>query len=482
MFPGIDAAQLSRRAILGRGAQGIGSIALASLMNSLGGTNAAQAAPSIATDKWPGVVRPLHVPPRAKRVIWLYMAGGMSHLETFDYKPKLAELHGQPMPESITKGQQVAQLQGQKLNCFAPQHPFQKYGQSGQEISTIFPLVGEKIADEICIVRSLHGEAINHDPAHTLMNTGTMIAGRPSAGSWLLYGLGAETDELPGFVVMVSTGKYGQKQPIAARQWHSGFLPSKFQGVEFRSTGDPVLYLNNPPGVSVNQQRDLVDAIHQLNGLEQQAVDDPEIATRISQYEMAFKMQASVPGLMDVRDEPQHILDLYGTKGGDGTFASNCLLARRLAERGVRFIQLYHRDWDHHGAVKDHVAGSAGEVDRGTAALVSDLKQRGMLDDTLIVFGTEFGRTPMAQGNGRDHHIAGFTMWFAGGGIKPGISYGATDEFGYFATENKVSINDVHATLLHQLGIDHKKLTYRYQGRDFRLTDVAGKVIEPILA
>ena len=470
--------QLTRRTLLGRGARGIGAIALTSLLNpSL--RNVASAAAD--ADRWTGVVRPMHFTPKAKRVIWLYMAGGMSHLETFDYKPKLKELHGQPMPESITQGQQIAQLQGQKLNCFAPQHEFKKYGKSGQEISTIFPLTGEMIADEMCIVRSLHGEAINHDPAHTFMNTGTMIAGRPSAGSWLLYGLGADTDDLPGFVVMVSTGKFGQTQPIAARQWHSGFLASRFQGVEFRSTGDPVLYVGNPKGVSLGRQRDIVDTVQYLNRIENEAVDDPEIATRISQYEMAFRMQSSVPGLMDIREEPQHVLDLYGTKGGDGSFASNCLLARRLAERGTRFIQLYHRDWDHHSTVKEHSAGTAAEVDRGVAALVTDLKQRGMLDDTLIVFGSEFGRTPMAQSNGRDHHMAGFTMWFAGGGIKGGTSYGATDEFGYNAVENKVSVHDVHATVLYLLGIDHLKLTYRFQGRDFRLTDVGGEVIKPIL-
>lgn len=474
---------LTRRAMLGRGARGMGSIALASILNPLHPLASQIANAATATsDRWTGVVHPLHFTPKAKRVIWLYMAGGMSHLETFDYKPKLKELHGQPMPESVTKGQQIAQLQGQKLNCFAPQHEFKKYGQSGQEFSTVFPLLGEMAADDMCIVRSLHGEAINHDPAHTFMNTGTMIAGRPSAGSWLLYGLGADTEDLPGFVVMVSTGKFGQKQPIAARQWHSGFLESRFQGVEFRSTGDPVLYVANPKGVDIGKQRDIVEAVQKLNAIENEAVDDPEIATRISQYEMAFRMQASVPGLMDVRDEPKHILDLYGTQGGDGTFGSNCLLARRLAERGVRFIQLYHRDWDHHGSVKAHSAGTAAEVDRGAAALISDLKQRGMLDDTLIVFGSEFGRTPMAQGDGRDHHIAGFTMWFAGGGIKGGTSYGATDEFGYFATENKVSVNDVHATMLHLLGIDHQKLTYRFQGRDFRLTDVRGEIIKPILA
>jgi hypothetical protein len=335
----------------------------------------------------------------------------------------------------------------------------------------------------MCIVRSLFTEAINHDPAHTFMNTGAMITGRPAMGSWLVYGLGAETDSLPGFVVMVSTGNFGQKQPIASRQWHSGFLPSRFQGVEFRSTGDPVLYVSNPKGVTPQRQQDLVAAVEKLNRIEDESVHDPEIATRISQYEMAFRMQTSVPSLMDIRDEPKSILDLYGTKGGDGTFASNCLLARRLAERGVRFIQLYHRDWDHHGAIKEHVAGTAAEVDRGVAALITDLKQRGMLHETIIVFGSEFGRTPMAQGNGRDHHLAGFTMWFAGGGFKGGTSYGATDEFGYRAVEDRVSVHDVHATLLFLMGIDHARFTYEFQGLDARLTGVEpSRVLTELLA
>ncbi|WP_152053803.1 DUF1501 domain-containing protein [Tautonia marina] len=462
----------TRRGFLGRAACGVGSLALAGLLQGRAG----------AIDRRTGILAQPHYPIKAKRVIWLYMAGGMSHLETWDPKPKLAELHGQPMPESITAGQQIAQLQGQTLNCFAPQHPFQRYGESGQEISTIFPRIGETIADDICILRSMHTDAINHDPAHTLMNTGSMISGRPSMGSWLLYGLGNEIDNLPGYVVMVSTGKYGQSQPIAARQWHSGFLPSEFQGVQFRGQGDPVMYVKSPQGVTPDRQRDVVEAVEALNAIEAEAVDDPEIAARISQYELAFQMQTSVPDLVNFSDEPAHIRELYGTEGGDGTFASNCLLARRLAERGVKFIQLYHRDWDHHGAIKDHVAGTAAEVDRGVAALVSDLKQRGMLDDTLIVFGSEFGRTPMAQGNGRDHHLAGFSMWLAGGGIKPGIHFGATDELGYHAVENRVHINDLHATMLYLLGIDHTKLTYRFQGRDFRLTDVGGSVVQDILA
>ena len=464
----------SRRAFLGRTAHGVGAAALGSLLFQSG--RGADKPVSL------GAVSPLHHEPKAKRVIWLYMAGGMTHLETFDPKPKLAEMHGKPMPESFTKGKQIAQLQGSKLNCFGPQHEFKRWGKSGLEISSIFPKLGESCADDMCILRGMHGDAINHDPAHTLMNTGTMIAGRPSAGSWLWYGLGSEAKDLPGFVVMVSTGRFGQSQPIAARQWHSGFLPGKYQGVHFRGQGDPVLHARSPGGVSKGQQRDVIDAVSKLNKLEAEAVDDPEIATRISQYELAFQMQTGLPDLTDFAKEDKKTLDLYGTKGGDGSFASNCLMARRLAERGVRFIQLYHRDWDHHGAVKDHSAGTAKEVDQGVAALLTDLKQRDMLKDTLVVFGTEFGRTPMAQGNGRDHHIAGFSVWLAGGGVKGGMSYGATDEFGYAAVEDKTHINDLHATMLHLMGIDHLKLTTKYQGRDFRLTEVAGEVIRKVLA
>jgi hypothetical protein len=409
------------------------------------------------------------------------MAGGPSHLETLDFKPALARMNGQPMPESFTKGKPIAQLQGKKLVCFGPQHAFRRSGQSGQEICEIFPQIGT-IADEICIIRSMVTEAINHDPAHTYMNTGTTISGRPAFGSWLNYGLGSECDNLPGFVVLTSLGKFGQAQPIASRQWHSGFLPSRFQGVEFHSKGDPVLYVGNPQGVDRRRQRDVVATVQQLDRLQDEVVDDPEIATRISAYETAFRMQASVPELMDISDEPRSILKLYGTAGGDGSFAANCLLARRLAERGVRFIQLYHKDWDHHGSIREHVAGTAREVDQGAAALIKDLKQRGMLDETLVVWGGEFGRTPMAQGDGRDHHIKGFSLWLAGGGIKPGITLGATDELGYEAVQDVVHVNDLHATLLHLFGIDHERLTYRYQGRDFRLTDVAGRLVKSIIA
>ena len=459
----------ARRTFLKRSAISLGSAALATTLPV-----STRAETSVADG-------PQHFPARAKRVIFLCMAGGPSHLETLDYKPKLAELHGQPMPASYTTGQPIAQLQGRELKCFGPQHPFRQFGESGQTICSLFPHTG-KIADELCIVRSVRTEQINHDPAHTFMNTGTAISGRPSMGSWLQYGLGNMSDDLPGFVVMSSIGKFGQSQPIAARQWHSGFLPSRYQGVEFRSAGDPVLYVNNPRGVSRDAQREVVDTINKLNRLHDGLVDDPEIATRIAQNELAFRMQASVPELMDVADEPQHVLDLYGTQGADGSFASNCLLARRLVERGVRFVQLYHRGWDHHGGIQKNMVGTAGEVDQPAAALVQDLKQRGMLDDTLVVWAGEFGRTPMAQGNGRDHHIKGFSMWMAGGGVKGGISHGATDELGYNAVEDVFHVHDFHATMLHLLGIDHLRLTYRYRGRDFRLTDVHGNVIEEILA
>jgi Protein of unknown function (DUF1501) len=473
--------EISRRTFLGRTSAGLGALTLASLLGTGSVRGSCGASADIGADRWLGTVNPPEWRPRAKRVIHLYMAGGPSHLDTFDYKPKLAEMHGQPMPDSYTKGQPIAQLQGAKLTCFAPQHPFRKCGQSGQEISEIFPHLAT-IADEIAIVRSMKTEAINHDPAHTFMNTGTTISGRPSMGAWVLWGMGAECDNLPGFVVLNSLGKYGQAQPIAQRQWHSGFLPSRFQGVEFRSKGDPVLYVSRPKGVDARSQREVVSAVQALNQVQDTVIDDPEIATRIAQYEMAFRMQMSVPELMDTSDETQETLNLYGTAGADGSFAGNCLLARRLVERGVRFIQLYHRDWDHHGQLKDHIKHTAGEVDQGATALILDLKRRGMLDDTLILYGGEFGRTPMAQGNGRDHHMKGFSMWLAGGGIKAGIAHGATDELGYNSVEDVVHVHDLHATILYLLGIDHTKLTYRFQGRDFRLTDVAGNVVTNLLA
>jgi hypothetical protein len=391
-------------------------------------------------------------------------------------------MNGEPMPESFTRGQQLAQLQRQKLICFAPQYSFRKFGKSGQEMTEIFPHIGS-VADDLCIIRSMYGEQINHDPAHQVMNNGSILAGRPSFGSWLLYGLGSGSDNLPGFVVIVSTGRGGSMQPIAARQWSAGILPSRFQGVKISSFGDPVSYIDNPAGIDAASQREAIEAIVSLNQSRYQTVRDPEILTRISQYEMAFKMQTSVPELVDMSKEPQRVLDAYGAKPGDGSYASNCLLARRLAERGVRFIQLYHRDWDHHSGVKTGMALKAEEVDRPTAALINDLKERGMLDDTLVIFGGEFGRTPMSQtGDGRDHHIKAFSYAVAGGGVKSGITYGATDELGYAAEEHPVSIHDFHATMLHLLGIDHTRLAVQFQGLDVRLTGVTGTVVKDILA
>ncbi|KAA0143016.1 DUF1501 domain-containing protein [Gimesia chilikensis] len=452
---------VTRRSFLRQSALGIGPAALLSLLSR----------DAQSSDLGQGVIGKPHFPPRIKRVIHLCMAGGPSHLETFDDKPTLREMHGKPMPESLTKGQQVAQLQGRELKCFAPQFEFKSFGESGQRICSQFPQIGS-VADNLCIIRSMYTDQINHDPAHTLFNTGSSQAGRPSMGSWLLYGLGQECDDLPGYVVLTSVGKGGQAQPIAARQWHSGFLPSRFQGVQFQSTGAPVLYLNRPDGVSMQQQKRLVQTVNQLNHSFDDLVHDSEIATRIGQYEMAFRMQTSVPGLMDLASETKETLSAYGTEGGDGTYASNCLLARRLLERGVRFVQLYHRAWDHHGGIKRSIEITAKEVDQATAALIRDLKQRGLYDDTLIVWGGEFGRTPMAQGSGRDHHIKGFSLVLGGGAIQGGKSYGTTDEFGYAAAENPVHVRDFHATLLHLFGIDHRRFSYRFQGLDFRLTGV----------
>ena len=461
----------SRRTFLRKGLGTLGMFALSSLLD----------AETPSGDKWQGVVHPLHYPQKAKRVIFLYQAGGPSHLETFDFKPKLLEMNGKGMPESFTTGQQIAQLQGKALNCFGPQYGFKKFGKSGQEICELFPHIGS-VADDVCILKSMWTEQINHDPAHTIMNTGMILPGRPSFGSWVLYGLGAETDNLPGYVVLMSTGKGGQMQPIAARQWSAGFLPSKFQGVKFNSVGSPVLYIDTPNGLGSDLQKASIEAINALNKEQYGTLKDPEILTRVAQYEMAFKMQASVPDLVDMSKEPQSVMHMYGAKPGDGSFASNCLLARRLAERGVRFIQLYHRDWDHHSGIKANIPIKAEETDKATAALITDLKQRGMLDDTIVIWGGEFGRTPMSQGDGRDHHIKGFSFMVAGGGFKSGITYGATDDLGYAAVENPIGVHDFHATLLYLMGIDHKRLTVKYQGQDARLTFTSGEVVKPILA
>jgi hypothetical protein len=469
----------NRRSFLGRASMGIGGVALAALLGDAPPLTGAEKQGAAPLSGLP------HFAPKAKRVIFLCMAGGPSHLETFDYKPELARMDGQPMPESFTKGQPIAQLQGKELKCLGPQYKFHRHGESGQEIADILPHTAS-IADEIAIVRSMRTDQINHDPAHTVMNTGTSISGRPSMGAWVTYGLGVESQDLPGFVVLTSVGGRNP-QPIASRQWGAGFLPSRFQGVEFYSHGDPVHYVRNPAGVSREQQRHLVDAVSQLNQLRNEQVHNPEIDSRIAQLELAFRMQRSIPELMDFSDEPEHVLEQYGTQGSDGSFAANCLLARRLAERGVRFIHLYHRGWDHHGDLTRYMETCCGLCDGPTAALVKDLKQRGMLDETLIIWGGEFGRTPMFQGKGklpgRDHHIRGFSMWLAGGGIRGGVTYGATDELGYNAVENVVHVHDLHATMLHLLGIDHQRFTVKFQGLDFRLSGVEpARMVKEILA
>lgn len=464
----------SRRTFLQRSFAGIGGMALSQLMGV--GSKGSAALPFLQSQGG------LHFPARAKRIVHLCMAGGPSHLESFDPKPQLDALNGQPFPESFTAGQQLAQLQGSKLIARGSFTKFKKWGESGIEISELFPHIGS-IADDICVVRSMVTEQINHDPAHAFMNSGSILKGRPSMGSWLLYGLGAESQDLPGYVVMVSRGNQPD-QPISARQWSAGFLPSKFQGVQFQSKGSAVHYVGSPDGVCQSTQRQVIDEIQRFNGALRDERVDPEIETRISQYEMAFRMQSSVPELSDMRDEPQHILDMYGVKQpGDGSFASNCLLARRMLERGVRFVQLYHRGWDHHSDIEKIMPDSAARTDQPSAALVKDLKQRGLLEDTLVIWGGEFGRTPMGQGTGRDHHIKGFSLWMAGAGIKPGMVHGATDELGYAAVQDVVHVRDLHATLLHQFGIDHARFSTKFQGLDYKLTGVEpAKAVQGIMS
>ena len=467
---------LARRTFLHRSAYGLGGMALASLLDRafLGRAAAAPAG-------WNGVLTEPHFPIRARRVIHLCMAGGPSHLETFDWKPRLKALHDQPFPESFTRGQQLAQLQNKELKARGAFCTFTRCGAAGIEISDLFPHL-QGVADDLCVIRSLQTEQINHDPAHAFMNTGSIIKGRPSMGSWLLYGLGSETENLPGFIVLNSAGKYGL-QPVSARQWSAGFLPSRFQGIQFQSRGDAVHFVGNPPGIPPSRQEETIAEINRLNGILAEDHLDPEIQTRIAQYEMAFRMQASVPDLTDFRGEPREMLDLYGVKEpGDGSFASNCLLARRLAERGVRMIQLYHRAWDHHGEIEKAMPSAAADVDRASAALIRDLKQRGLLDDTLILWGGEFGRTPMGQGSGRDHHILAFSVFMAGGGVRAGTTFGSTDELGYRAVDDVVSVHDLHATLLALLGVDHRRLTVKYQGLDARLTGIAGNVVRGVMA
>src|SRR5688572_5210252 len=462
----------SRREFFGRFAVGIGGAALMSLLN-----RDAAAGPA-AANPFRGILDAPHIAPRAKRIIYLFMSGGPSQHDLFDYKPLLNEMNGKDLPASVRMGQRLTGMSAHQatLPLAGSVFKFAQHGQSRAWVSELMPETA-KIADELCFVRSVHTEHINHDPAITFFQTGHQLPGRPSFGAWLSYGLGSANENLPAFVVLISKDRIDQ--PLYARLWGNGFLPSIHQGVQFRSGGDPVLYLKNPAGVSQQSRRKMLDRLAELHRLQFDDLGDPEINARVAQYEMAFRMQTSVPDVMDVSGEPESVFQLYGEEARDpGTFAANCLLARRLAERDVRFIQLYHPGWDHHGNLPANIRHQAKDVDRASAALITDLKQRGMLDDTLVVWGGEFGRTNYSQGKltatdyGRDHHPRCFTSWLAGGGVKPGLTYGATDDFGYNVTENPVHVHDLQATILHLLGIDHEKFTYKFQGRYYRLTDV----------
>jgi len=471
---------LTRRAFLTRSTTGLGTIALASLLNPL------RASASAGVDPSTGVLAPLHLAPKAKRVIYLFQSGAPSHLDLFDPKPTLKEMTGEELPPSVRMGQRITGMTaGQSvLKCVGPAYEFQRYGRSGVELSSLLPHTGSMV-DNLALIRSMYTDPINHDPAVTFFGTGNQQPGRPTMGAWLAYGLGNENENLPSYVVLTS-GSGGQS--LQARYWGNGFLPGNFQGVQLRSQGDPVLYVSNPPGVSMTARRQLLDAMQDLNRRQLGALNDPAIATHIENYELAFRMQTSVPELMDIAKEPKEVLDLYGAVPGKPSFANNCLLARRLAERGVRFIQLCHRDWDHHGGLPDGIKTQTKNTDQGSAALLQDLKQRGLLDDTLVIWGGEFGRTAYSQGEisktnfGRDHHPRCFSIWMAGGGVKPGIVLGRTDDFGYNIVDSPVSVHDLHATMLHLLGIEHTRFTYRFEGRDFRLTDVHGELVQSLLA
>ena len=469
--------QFNRRALLRGSAAALGSASLASLLARDG-----LAAPQGAT--------PTHFTPKAKRVIYLFQSGGPSHLELYDHKPKLKELHGTELPDSIRQGQRLTGMtSGQKsFPVIAPKFGFHQSGQAGTWISDLLPHTS-KVLDDICLVRSMHTEAINHDPAITFIQTGSQQPGRPSLGAWLSYGLGNEAEDLPAFIVLISHGSgKDSNQGLLERLWGSGFLPSNHQGVKLRGSGDAVLYLSDPPGIDRELRRTMLDSLAKLNQRQLAQSGDPEIATRISQYEMAFRMQSSVPDLTDLSRESAQTFELYGEDAKKpGTYTANCLLARRLLERGVRCVQLYHRGWDQHGGLPTNIPLQCRDIDQAQAGLITDLKQRGMLEDTLIVWAGEFGRTVYGQGGllddyGRDHHGRCFSVWMAGGGIKPGIVHGETDDFGYNIVKDPVHIHDMNATILHCLGYDHKRLTYRFQGRDYRLTDVHGEVVTPILA
>ena len=468
------ASQVSRRWFIEQCGVGLGAIALGHL---LGG--AAVAADEAATQANPLAPRKPPLAAKAKNVIFLFMAGAPSHLDLFDYKPQLAKFNGTLPPPELLKDYRAAFI-NPNSKLLGPKFKFARHGQSGAELSELLPRLAE-IVDDVAIVKSMVTDAFNHAPGQLLMNTGSMIFGRPSMGAWVLYGLGSEGRDLPAFVVFSS----GSKGPSGGNScWGSGFLPTVYQGVPFRSGGDPVLYLSNPRGVDESLQRATLDSIHRLNQMRLDAVGDPEISTRINSFEMAFRMQHAAPDLMDIAKEPQPILDMYGAEPGKSSFANNCLLARRLVERGVRFVQLYHEAWDQHGALVKDLKKNCQDTDQACAALIKDLKQRGMLDDTLVIWGGEFGRTPMMQAgdDGRDHHPNAFTMWLAGGGVKPGITIGETDDLGFNVVKDKVHVHDLHATVLRLLGFDHTKLTYRFQGRDFRLTDVHGNVVDSLIA
>lgn len=474
---------MSRRDFFGRFGLGLGGAALATLLNR-------EAPAEVAKGENPfrGILAGPHHTPRAKRIIYLFMSGGPSQLDLFDHKPLLNVMNGQDLPASVRMGQRLTGMSANQatLPLAGSAFKFGKYGQSGATVSNLLPWTAQ-VVDELCFIKSLHTEAINHDPAITFFQTGSQLAGRPSMGAWLSYGLGSANDNLPAFVVLISKDRIDQ--PLYARLWGNGFLPSIHQGVQFRSGKDPVLFLENPKGISSASRRKMLDRLAELHAIQYEDLGDPEINARVAQYEMAFRMQTSVPEVMDISGEPAATLDLYGPEARQpGTFAANCLLARRLAERDVRFIQLYHPGWDHHGNLPGAIPRQAKDIDRACRALILDLKQRGMLDDTLVVWGGEFGRTNYSQGKltatdyGRDHHPRCFTMWMCGGGVKPGLTFGKTDDFGYNVVEDPVHVHDVQATILHLLGIDHEKLTYKFQGRYYRLTDVHGKVVKSVLS
>ncbi len=476
----------TRRQFFCKASLGIGTAALASMLG--GCRNHSSSVSNVELGR--GILGKPHFSPKAKRVIFLHQSGAPSQLDLFDYKPEVIKRNGENLPASVRMGQRLT-----TNTAFQSRHPmagthfkFERYGQSGAEFSELIPHIAS-VVDDLCVIKSMHTEAINHDPAITFFQTGSQQPGRPCMGSWLSYGLGSDNENLPAFIVLLSQAKVGNMQPLYSRLWGNGFLPSVHQGAQFRSGKDPVLYLSNPPGIKAKDRRAFLDKVQQLNKIKLEDFGNPELATRIAQYEMAFRMQTSVPEAMDLSDEPDHIFDLYGPESRiPGTFAANCLLARRMAERDVKFIQLYHKGWDHHDNLPIEIRNRCEETDQPSAALVKDLKQRGMLDDTLVIWGGEFGRTVYCQGEltretyGRDHHPRAFTIWMAGGGVKAGTTYGETDDFSYNIVKDPVHVHDFQATVLHLLGIDHERLIFRHQGRRYRLTDVHGEVVGGILA